>query len=112
MEEYKTMWKNFAVFDGRSTRRDYWMAVLFNFVISLAIGVVAGVINLGFISILYSIATIIPSLAMLVRRLHDTNKSALCILLSFIPLIGGIILLVFLCQGSVEEGNKYGEIVQ
>lgn len=112
MEEYKKMWKNYAVFSGRSTVRDYWMAVLFNFVISLAIGVVAGTLNLGIVSVLYSIATIIPGLALVFRRLHDSNKSGWCILVNLIPVIGWIVMLVFLCQGSVNEGNNYGDIVE
>lgn len=110
MEEYKKMWKNFAVFSGRSTRRDYWMAILFNFVISLLIGIVAGVLKMPFLGSIYSVLVIIPSLSLLWRRLHDTNRSGLCCLLSLIPLVGWIIVLVFLCQTSVDD-NKYGDIV-
>ena len=112
MEEYKKMWRNYAVFSGRSTRRDFWMACLFNFVISLAVGVVAGVIKLGFLATLYSIAMIIPGLAIGIRRLHDTNRSGWWFLISLEPLIGGIILLVFYCLPTVEEGNNFGDIVE
>lgn len=112
MEEYKKMWKNYAVFSGRSTRRDYWMACLFNFVISLAVGVVAGALGLGFLSILYSIAVIIPGLALNFRRLHDTNRSAWWLLISLVPVVGVIVLLVFYCLPTVEEGNRFGEIVE
>lgn len=112
MEEYKKMLRNYAVFSGRSTRRDYWMAVLFNFVISLAVGVVAGVIRLGFLSTLYAIAMIIPGLALNIRRLHDTNRSGWWLLISFVPLVGAIALLVFYCLPSVEEENQFGEIVE
>lgn len=112
MEEYKKMWKNYAVFNGRSTVRDYWMAVLFNFVISLAIGAIAGALDLGLVASLYSIAVFIPSLALLVRRLHDTNKSGWFAFISLIPLVGAIILLVVVCQKSVDEDNKYGDIVE
>lgn len=111
MEEYKKMFRNYAVFSGRSTRRDYWMACLFNMVISLAVGVIAGAIGLGFISLLYGIAVIIPGLAIGVRRLHDVNKSAWWLLISLVP-FGGIVLLVFFCLPSVEEGNRFGDIVE
>lgn len=112
MEEYKKMWKNFAVFDGRSTRKDYWMAVLFNFVISLIISIISGMIKLPVIGILYGVAAIIPSLAMLFRRFHDTNRSGVWILITLVPLVGWIIELIILCQPSVDEGNKYGDVVE
>lgn len=112
MEEYKKMWRNFAVFDGRSTRRDYWMAVLYNFVISLIISIIGGMLELPVIGALYSVAVIIPSFAMLFRRFHDTNRSGVWILISLVPLVGWIIELIILCQPSVDEGNKYGDIVE
>lgn len=112
MEEYKKMWKNYVVFSGRSTRRDFWMACLFNFVISLAVGVVAGVIRMAFLATLYSIAVIIPGLALNFRRLHDTNRSAWWMLISLVPLVGPIILLVLYCLPSVDEGNRFGDIVE
>lgn len=112
MEEYKKMWKNFSQFNGRSTRRDYWMAVLFNFVVSLLVGAVAGAIKLPLLAALYSIAVIIPSLALLWRRFHDTNRSGIWVLVALIPLVGWIIELVILCQPSVDENNKFGDIVE
>ena len=107
MEEYKKMLRNYAVFSGRSTRRDYWMAVLFNFVISLAVGVVAGVIRLGFLSTLYAIAMIIPGLALNIRRLHDTGKAWYYIFMGLIPLAGFIILIVQYCKES-DADNQWG----
>ena len=112
MEEYKKMWKNYAVFSGRATRKDFWMAWLFNFVISLAVGVVAGALGLGFLALLYGIAVIIPGLSIGVRRLHDVNKSAWWLLITLVPFIGSIILIVFYCLPSVDEGNRFGDIVE
>lgn len=112
MEEYKKMWKNYAVFSGRSTRRDYWMACLFNFVISLAIGIIALALGLESLLLLYAIAVIIPGLALNFRRLHDTNRSAWWLLISLVPIIGVIIVLVLYCLPTVEEGNRFGEIVE
>ena len=111
MEEYKKMWKNYAVFNGRSTRRDFWMAILVNCFVAFALGFVAAFIKAPWLSGIYALALIIPSLAMQIRRLHDTNKSGWCLLLSLIPAVGGLIVLFFLCQPSVDEGNNFGDIV-
>lgn len=112
MEEYKKMWRNYAKFDGRSTRRDYWMAVLYNFVVSLLVGAIAGGLKLPILASLYTIAVIIPSLAMLWRRFHDTNRSGAWAFISLVPLVGWIIELVMLCQPSVDENNRFGDIVE
>lgn len=112
MEEYKKMWKNYAVFDGRSTRRDYWMAVLYNFVISLLVAVISGAIKMPLLAAIYSIAVIIPSLAMAWRRFHDTNRSGLWFFIGLVPLVGWIIELIILIQPSVDENNQYGDIVE
>ena len=77
MEEYKKMWRNYFVFDGRSTVRDYWMSFLVNFVISLIISIISGAIELSIIGILYNVIVFIPNLALLCRRLHDTNRSGM-----------------------------------
>lgn len=112
MEEYKKMWRNYANFSGRSTVRDYWMAALFNFLISFAIGFVAGIIKLPILGTIYTIAVFIPGIAIAVRRLHDTNKSGWFYLINLIPLVGTIIFIVVLCMNSVNEGNNYGDIVE
>lgn len=112
MEEYKKLWKYGFTFSGRSTRKDYWMAVLFNFLASFVVGFVAGMLQLPTLGMLYSVAILVPSIAMSIRRMHDINKSGWVILLSLIPLVGGIIVLVFHCLPSVEEGNNYGEVLE
>ena len=112
MEEYKKMWRNYVNFSGRSTVRDYWMAALVNFVIGFVIGFVSGAIKFPLLSGLYSLAIIIPSWAVMVRRLHDTNKSGWFCLISLIPVVGSIILIVVLASNSVNEGNRYGDIVE
>ena len=75
MNEYLAMWKNFANFSDRTSRRGYWMALLINFIISLVLGVIIAILpKLGFISYIYSLAALIPSLAIAVRRLRDAGK--------------------------------------
>ncbi len=107
MEEYKKFWKNYTNFSGRSTRRDYWLVVLINMVVSGILSYISPALG-G----IYSLLTLIPSLAILFRRLHDANKSGGWIFISLVPLVGWIILIVFLATASVDEGNQYGELAE
>ncbi len=114
VEAYKKFFKNYANFKGRSTVSDYWYVVLANFLIGFVLGFVGGLLGLGElvtkITSLYTLVTLIPSIAIFVRRMHDINKSGWAWLWSFVPLVGWIIVLVFLCKKSVNEGNKYGSL--
>ena len=116
IEAYKRYLKNYANFNGRSTRSDYWYVVLVNILISFILGFVSFFIPdlAGFLSIitmLYSLTILVPSLAICVRRLHDINKSGWYYLLALIPIVGSIIVIVFFCTASVDENNKYGSRV-
>jgi uncharacterized membrane protein YhaH (DUF805 family) len=108
MEWYLKVIRNYVGFQGRARRKEYWMFFLFNVIIAFVIGFVEGLLNLPqVLSTLYSLAIFLPSLAVGVRRLHDTGRSGLWLLIVFIPLIGFIILLVFFCEDS-KENNQYG----
>ena len=98
MEEYKKFWTNYTNFSGRSTRRDFWMVVLFNMVISGVLSYISA--SLGSV---YSLITLIPGLAIAFRRLHDTNRSGGWIFISLVPLVGWIIYIVFMASASVDE---------
>ena len=112
VEAYKKFLSNYANFNGRSTRSDYWYVVLMNILIGAALTLLSDLSGLAsLISKVYSIVTLIPMIAIVVRRLHDINKSGWFYLLALIPLVGPIILLVFLCTPSVNENNSYGERV-
>ena len=93
---YLDMWKNYANFADRTTVRGYWMAFLVNVIISTALGIIGIEILAG----LYSLATLIPGLAICVRRLRDAGFHWTAILLPLIPLVGWIILIVKLCRDS------------
>jgi uncharacterized membrane protein YhaH (DUF805 family) len=118
VEAVKKFFNNYANFNGRSTRADYWWVVLASACFGFVVGFIGGLMGESGIKIistimgLYSLAILVPSLAITVRRLHDTNKSGWFILISLVPFVGSIILLVFLCLDSVNEGNQYGEVVQ
>lgn len=99
--------KKYAVFTGRSRRKEYWFFVLFSILIAIVVGIVDGVTGLGVLSPLYSLALLIPSIAVAIRRLHDVGKSGWWLLLGFVPLVG-LVLLYFMVQDSQPGGNEYG----
>lgn len=90
-------------FNGRAKRPEFWWFALFCVVVSLALGMASSAF-----STLFSLATLLPSLAVGARRLHDTNRSGWLQLLWMIPLIGWIIMIVFLAQQGSSEDNQYG----
>ena len=104
MQEYVAMWKNYANFSDRTSVRGYWMAFLFNFLAALVLGIIAAIIPaLTFLSGLYSLAVLIPGLAIAVRRLRDSGKQWYWIFMGLIPLAGPIILIVFFCQPTASS---------
>ncbi len=94
-ESIKTCLTKYVDFVGRASRSEYWWFVLFNIGLSVVVSLVSQ--NLGY---LVSLALFLPGLAAAVRRLHDTNRSGWWMLIGFVPLVGGIILIVFLAQES------------
>jgi uncharacterized membrane protein YhaH (DUF805 family) len=101
--------KKYAAFSGRARRTEYWMFVLFFILIAIGLGIVDALIGTG--GILYGIfalGLLVPSIAVCIRRLHDTGRSGWWILISFVPLVGGIVLLVFMCMDSTPGANEYG----
>ncbi len=112
MNYYIDVLKKYAVFSGRATRKEYWMFVLYNMLISFAFNflIIFGVkVSIVFVlSMLFLLAIFIPSIAVLVRRLHDTNHSGWWAFINFIPVIGMIVLFVFLVTDSQAGENKYG----
>ncbi len=113
-EYYKEALRNYAVFTGRATRAQYWYFVLFNFLISFLLGFVDGLVfgsdsSVGLLSGLYSLVMIVPSIAISTRRLHDIGKSGWWQLILLIPLVGAIILIVFLAAKGDAADNQYGK---
>ena len=107
--------RRYADFSGRSRRREYWMFALINVGIIVALTVLDAVTGslsesagIGLLSGLYCLAALVPSIAVSVRRLHDTGKSAWWILIGLIPLVGGIIALVFMATPGNSGPNVYG----
>ncbi len=108
MHWYLYVIKNYAVFRGRATRTEYWMFFLFNLLFTFVLGYLDGVMEMGVLSLVYSLFILLPSIAVAVRRLHDTGRTGWWLLLTLIPLIGGLVILVFLVLDSEEGENEYG----
>ncbi|MCH8556648.1 MAG: DUF805 domain-containing protein [Balneolia bacterium] len=113
MNWYIEVLKKYAIFEGRARRKEYWMFILFNFFIAVAIGAVESILGISqFLSGLYALIILIPSLAVGVRRLHDTGRSGLWMLMIFVPVIGFFVLLFFFIQDSEPGANQYGANVK
>lgn len=110
MEWYlKVVKEHYADFSGRARRKEYWMFILFNFVISCVLAVIFGrLLNVSWVSGLYSLAVLVPSIAVSVRRLHDIGKSGWWLLLSLIPIVN-LYLIYLLCVDSQPDTNEWGE---
>jgi uncharacterized membrane protein YhaH (DUF805 family) len=97
----------YADFSGRSSRSAYWWWTLFYVLVFIGASILDAAANTPIIAILVWLGFIIPNLAVLVRRLHDTDRSGWWVLIGFVPLIGAIVLIVFACLESGPP-NKYG----
>lgn len=117
--------RRYADFSGRSRRKEYWMFALGVLIVATALAALAimmggglratagsgGLIAGPFLIVfgLFWLALIVPSIAVQVRRFHDQDKSGWFVLLNFIPYIGGLVVLVFMCLEGTRGPNRYGE---
>lgn len=115
MSWYLAVLKKYAVFSGRARRKEFWYFTVFNVIVSIVLAAVdaaIGTLNtdsgIGLLSGIYSLAVIIPSIAVSVRRLHDIGRSGWWVLIGLIPLVGAIVLLIFNVQDSQPGENQYG----
>jgi uncharacterized membrane protein YhaH (DUF805 family) len=111
MKWYLQALRKYAVFSGRARRREYWTFELLHWLIVAALIAIAGFSRrpgMAFLPVLYLLATAVPSLAGLVRRLHDTNRSGWWFFIGLIPLIGGLIILSFTLSKGNPGANRYG----
>lgn len=133
MHWYIKVLKNYIGFQGRARRKEYWMFVLLNSLITVILSIVESSMDFGSVlTNIYSLAVLLPFLAVSVRRLHDTGRSGWSLLVLFIPLIGIYVLrifewfllipflffilfisvielLIYMCKDSQESANQYGK---
>ena len=115
MKWYLAVLRNYAGFSGRARRKEYWMFALFNLIFLIVAMILDNVlgtaiegVGYGLFYILYTLAVLIPGLAVSFRRLHDVGKSGWMILIVLIPIIGAIWLFVLTVTDSNSGENKYG----
>lgn len=115
MNWYLEVLKKYAVFTGRARRKEYWYFILFNIMISIILSAIDGMTGsynpqtgMGLLGTIYILAILLPAVGVSIRRLHDTGRSGWWVLLSLIPLLGTIVLLVFMLQDSKPGSNQYG----
>ena len=101
MNYYLKVLQNYATFSGRARRSEYWYFVLFNVIISIALGFIDGMMGISMLSNIYSLAILVPSIAVGVRRMHDVGKSGWFLL---IPIYN----LILACTDGVKGENEYG----
>ena len=110
MNWYLATLKKYAVFNGRARRKEYWIFFLFNLMIVFVLGLIERLTHEGFqrLGVVYSLLVFLPGLGVAIRRLHDTGRSGWWLFMGLIPLIGGIIVLMFMLDDSDPAENKYG----
>ena len=111
MNGYLAVLKKYAVFEGRARRKEYWMFTLVSTLITFGLVLLDSALGneqMGYLTIIYVLVVFLPSLAVSVRRLHDTGRTGWWLLIGIIPLIGPLVLLVFNVQDSQDGTNAYG----
>ncbi|HEY0814591.1 MAG TPA: DUF805 domain-containing protein [Pseudonocardia sp.] len=126
MNWYLKVLRQYVDFSGRARRTEYWMFTLVNVIVEIVLGFVDRALgfgsftgntsggvsvaaSVGLLGGLYSLAVLLPSLGVGVRRLHDTNRSGWWLLIGLIPFVGAIVLLVFFVLHGTRGPNRYGE---
>ena len=99
---------NYVNFAGRAIRSEYWYWVLFVLIATIATSIIDLVLGITLFEPIFSLAVLLPSIAVGVRRLHDLDRSGWGLLLGFIPLIGAIVLIVWFCGRGTPGANRFG----
>ena len=115
MSWYLQALKKYAVFAGRSRRKEYWYFALFNIIAGVVLGLMDRLLstyspawNVGLLSGIYGLAILVPSLAVTVRKLHDIDRTGWWILIGLVPFVGTIVLLVLALFEGTPGANRYG----
>lgn len=121
---YKNFWKNYANFSGRSRRADYWWAMLCQAIVGGVLGILMTImvtaaivqetpmgafgILIVIVYVVFALASIVPGLSVIVRRLHDTGRAGWWFFITFVPAVGSIVLFVFMLLEGTAGENQYG----
>lgn len=110
-EAVKSVFSQYATFSGRARRSEYWYFVLFQIIVGVVLGVLALIIGESLVKVIdgiWTLATLIPGLAVVWRRFHDIGKSGAWYFIFLVPVVGWIFLLVWLCKDSEPGDNRFG----
>jgi uncharacterized membrane protein YhaH (DUF805 family) len=113
-EAISSGFSNYVNFSSRAARSEYWFWALFFALVYLVTAIIdvlimsAGNGGIGVLSGLAALALFLPSLAVTIRRLHDLDRSGWWVFLGFVPLVGGIILLIWYCSKGTDGSNRFG----
>lgn len=102
----KTCFSKYTTFSGRARRSEYWFFILFLFIVGLVASIAD---SAGGVGLIVSVATFLPNLAAGARRLHDTDRSGWWLLLALFPLLGLLVLIIFLVQRGSAGANRFGD---
>ena len=107
---YFTVLRKYAVLAGRARPKEYWMYMLISAVVVLVLGIINGLMgaDVPALPMYYSLAVVLPSLAVTVRRLHDTDRSGWWLVILLVPIVGAIVFLVFMATPGGEMANRFG----
>lgn len=110
MNWYLAVIRQYVAFGGRAHRTEYWMFTLFNVLIMIGLGLVGELVGVKeLLGNIYSLAVLLPSLGVSVRRLHDTNRSGWWLLILLIPLLGLLVYLYFMISNGDQGSNRFGD---
>jgi len=98
----------YATFSGRARRSEYWWFVLASFIANVLASVIDSLVGFPVLGLVLGLGLLVPSLAVGVRRLHDTGRSGWWLLIALVPFVGAIVLIVFACQDSRPGTNRFG----
>ncbi len=116
MQWFTDVIKKYAVFSGRARRKEFWMFTLFSVIISIILSIIDRALGLtygtgdsnGVLGSLFSLAILLPSIGVGIRRMHDTNRSGWWLLINLVPCVGWIVYIVFAAQEGNAGDNQYG----
>ena len=104
----RSVFSQYVGFSGRARRSEYWYFFLFNVLVSIVFAIVDNAIGTPILGLVVSLALLLPGIAVTLRRLHDTGRTGWWIWIALVPIVGAIVLIVFLCQDSQPGENRYG----
>ena len=111
-EAVSTVFSKYAVFSGRARRSEFWWFILFNVIATAILGIIGrAVIGNDILADIYSLAVLIPTLSVSVRRLHDIDRSGWWLFLGLVPLVGGLVLLFWYIKQGTPGTNSFGPAV-